>query len=110
MWAGSAAASSAKAPPNMNAATRSPAAKPLPAGAWRTTPATSSPGMNGNGGFSWYSPRVISMSAKLTPAACTSISAERPSSPSAVGAGTSWRTTPSGPVNSDRTSARMTIR
>src|SRR5688572_30049841 len=46
------------------------------------------------------------MSAKLTPAACTSIRADR--SPSALGGGTSARTTPSGPVNSLRMRARMT--
>ncbi len=58
----------------VTAITRSPAANPLPSGASRTVPATSTPGTNGTGGFIWYSPRLMSTSGKLTPAAATSMS------------------------------------
>ena len=58
----------------VTAMTRSPVAKPLSGGAWRTIPATSTPGTKGTGGFIWYSPRLISTSGKLTPAAATSMS------------------------------------
>src|SRR5581483_1329834 len=36
-----------------------------------TTPATSAPGENGNGGLNWYSPLIISTAGKLIPAAFT---------------------------------------
>ena len=36
-----------------------------------TSPAASSPGVNGNSGFTWYLPAIISVSAKLTPEART---------------------------------------
>src|SRR5947209_8820364 len=62
-------------PPNMHiAATRSPVRTDADSGADSTTPATSLPGTNGTGGFSWYMPRVCSTSGNATPAAWTSIS------------------------------------
>ena len=64
-----ATAVSANPPRPQNAATRSPALTAAPAGALRTTPATSLPGTNGSGGFIWYCPRVCSSSGNDTPAA-----------------------------------------
>src|SRR5512143_3329506 len=56
------------------AKTRSPTARPLtPSPTARTTPATSPPGENGRGGFTWYLPCAIRMSKKLQPIALTSI-------------------------------------
>src|SRR3954469_3954866 len=69
---GGATATSAKPPSMQNAATRSPAATAAPSGADRTVPATSLPGTNGSGGFTWYSPRLWSTSGNETPAASTS--------------------------------------
>src|SRR5213592_2273108 len=67
------AARSAKAPSGTEARTRSPAAKPsTPAPTARTTPASSAPGTNGKGGFTWYCPRTMRRSKKLQPAARTS--------------------------------------
>ena len=51
-------------------------------------PATSLPGVNGRGGFTWYSPRTIRPSGKFTPAACISI---RISPAPGVGSGRSSR-------------------
>src|SRR5207245_1876824 len=66
-------ARSAKAPSGTEARMRSPAAKPsTPRPAARTTPASSAPGMNGKGGFTWYCPRTMRRSKKLQPAARTS--------------------------------------
>src|SRR4051812_42848670 len=98
-----AAASSAQPPNAVPAATRIPGEKPEPSGAWRTTPATSSPGTNGSGGRIWYSPRQIRWSTKPTPAAWTSIST-MPSP--AAGSSTSAIPRPDGPVSDSRSSAR----
>src|SRR5690349_9116083 len=88
-------ATSAKPPPPGNAATRSPARSDEPSGAERTTPANSVPGVNGSDGFTWYSPRVIHRSGKVTPAAWTSLSTELPEG---VGSGTSMVSTAAGPA------------
>ena len=72
-----ATATSAKPPSRQHAATRSPSLTCAPSGALRTTPATSLPGTNGSGGFTWYSPRVWSTSGNETPAACTSTTTAR---------------------------------
>ena len=53
---------SANPPRKQNAATRSPTANPLAAGAERTRPATSGPGTKGSSGEIWYCPRVRSTS------------------------------------------------
>ena len=67
-------------PPIMHIdATRSPGARSLPAGALRTAPATSEPGMNGSSGLSWYRPRLCSTSGNETPAASTSTITTPPS-------------------------------
>ena len=55
---------SANPPKEGNAATRCPGANPLSAGAVRTTPATSAPGMNGSSGLDWYAPRLSSTSGR----------------------------------------------
>ncbi len=73
-----ATATSANPPSAQNAATRSPSRTAAPSGALRTIPATSLPGTNGTGGFSWYSPRVCSTSGNDTPAACTSTTTPLP--------------------------------
>ena len=66
-------ARSAKPPSPADASTRSPTAKPVDAGPdLATTPASSAPGTNGKGGFTWYFPCTIRMSKKLQPAARTS--------------------------------------
>src|SRR5262249_26710957 len=50
--------------------TLSPTATPFAAPSTSTTsPAASTPGVNGSGGLSWYSPAAISTSGKLMPAA-----------------------------------------
>src|SRR5262249_10546924 len=55
-----------------SASTRSPIATLLtPSPRASTTPATSAPGVNGIGGFTWYSPRHMSTSGKFSDAACT---------------------------------------
>ena len=82
-----ATAVSANPPSPQNAATRSPSSTSAPAGALRTTPATSLPGTNGSGGLSWYSPRDCSTSGKETPAACTSITTPRPGVSAGEGSG-----------------------
>ena len=64
---------SANAPSGTPANTRSPTATPRTAEpSSRTTPASSAPGVNGNGGFIWYLPCTSRMSKKLQPAASTS--------------------------------------
>ena len=70
---GSVATTPANPPSPGKAHTRSPAAKPDPSGAERTTPAISEPGTNGNGGEIWYLPRVCRTSGNVTPEACTSM-------------------------------------
>ena len=100
---GIAAATSAKPPSPGNAATRSPAEKPEPSGADRTTPATSEPGTNGSGGLIWYSPRLCSTSGKVTPAACTSIN----TMPSPDGSSTSFTSRAEGPSRLVICTARM---
>jgi len=99
------AARSAKAPSEIAAKTRSPTANPsTPAPTSRTTPATSAPGTNGNGGFTWYWPRTISMSKKLQPAARIST----PSMPGpTAGAGTSETRRSPGSVHRSTTTARI---
>src|SRR5690606_30475599 len=73
--------------------TRRPSARPLTlAPSARTVPAISSPGEKGNGGFSWYLPAIIRVSAKFTPAAATWISTW-----SGAGAGTGTSSTVSAP-------------
>src|SRR5205807_9570158 len=69
-----ATASSANAPPSMDAMTRSPTFKWLtPAPTSVTTPPASLPGENGKAGLVWYVPAISKMSAKLTPAAWMAI-------------------------------------
>ena len=60
-------------PPKVGmASTRSPTEHAVDAVAEpSTTPATSAPGVNGSGGFTWYSPRHMSTSGKFSDAACT---------------------------------------
>ena len=61
---------SANAPPRGIAITRSPSftfVTPHPTAS--TTPATSAPGVNGNGGFTWYFPCTCKMSKKFSAAA-----------------------------------------
>ena len=54
IW-GMTATRSAKQPPSVMNATRSPFAKPEPSGAEPTTPAPSEPSTNGGSGLYWYS-------------------------------------------------------
>ena len=77
--AASSRAYSAKAPPGSTGVpiTRSPARSPA-----TTSPHSSTPGVKGSGGRTWYRPRTISASGKLTAAART-----RTSSWSGPGAG-----------------------
>ena len=79
VYFGTASASSAIAPQIVMPATRSPTAKPEPAGASRTMPETSPPLTNGGGVAIWYSPRLCSRSGNATPAAWTSTSSRAPS-------------------------------
>ena len=60
--------------------------------------------MNGSSGRSWYWPRVWRTSGKLMPAYSTSI---KTCAGPGVGVGTSRTTTPSGPIKSVTTAARM---
>ena len=71
-----------------------------------TTPATSPPGMNGKGGFTWYLPCTIRMSKKLQPAAFTSM----PSWPGpTTGSGNSRTASSAGSIQRSTTMARMAI-
>ena len=74
--------------------TRSPGANAVtPAPTLSTTPANSAPGENGNGGFAWYLPAMISVSMKLRPTAAT-LATTSPAP--AAGSGTSASTRSSG--------------
>src|SRR5262245_6717958 len=86
--------SSANAPYEVIAMTRSPGATcRTPAPTSLTTPASSLPGENGNGGFTWYLFWMMRTSGKLTPAALT----DTTTSPGpAVGDGRSASTSESG--------------
>lgn len=64
-------ACSAKPPTNDVPTTRSPGAKGTPSPTAITSPASSLPGVNGAGIFSWYLPSISSTSGKLTAAART---------------------------------------
>src|SRR5438552_12870054 len=98
-------ARSAKAPSGTEARTRSPAAKPsTPAPTARTTPASSAPGTNGKGGFTWYCPRTMRRSKKLQPAARTS-TARVPGASSGSGASRTRRS--AGSIQRSTTIARM---
>ena len=66
-----------------------------PRGPETTTPAKSTPRVNGGSGLSWYSPLLSSRSGKEMPTLCTSTST---SSACGVGSGTSLTTTSAGPV------------
>src|ERR1700712_432999 len=100
---GIAATTSPNPPRPGNAATRSPAEKPDPSGADRTMPATSEPGVNGNGGLIWYSPRLCSTSGNVTPAAWTSMR----TIPSPEGSSTSTTSSADGPSRLVICTARM---
>src|SRR3989475_1908863 len=98
-------ARSAKAPSGTEARMRSPAANPSrPRPAARTTPASSAPGMNGKGGFTWYCPRTMRRSKKLQPAARTS-TASVPGASSGSGASRTRRS--AGSIQRSTTIARM---
>src|SRR5881396_3539825 len=98
-------ARSAKAPSGTEAKMRSPAAKPsTPRPVARTTPASSAPGMNGKGGFTWYCPRTMRRSKKLQPAARTS-TASVPGASSGSGASRTRRS--AGSIQRSTTIARM---
>src|SRR5680860_943630 len=70
-----------------------------------TTPATSAPGVNGKGGFTWYSPRHINTSGKLSAAARTSIATSP--GPGSGGSTSSRTNTASGSPSSWARHARM---
>src|SRR5665213_714392 len=95
-------------PPNpQNTSTRSPTDQSVTPGPTAAmVPATSLPGTNGVGGFSWYRPWQISPSTKLTPAAATSTTTI-PSDGSGMGRSSSTRVS-RGP-NSLQTTARMPV-
>ena len=93
-----------------HAATRSPSLTSAPSGALRTMPATSLPGTNGSGGFTWYSPRVWSTSGNETPAACTSTTTPLPGVSMCEGSGSGTSASANaelGPVRSTICTARM---
>ena len=101
---GSVATTSAKPPSPGKAHTRSPADRPEPSGAERTTPAISEPGTNGSGGDIWYLPRVCRTSGKVTPEAWTSMT----TCPSpASGSGMSTTSRAAGPSWLEMWMARM---
>src|SRR5438552_5934676 len=70
----------------------------------RTTPASSAPGTNGKGGFTWYCPRTMRRSKKLQPAARTS-TARVPGASSGSGASRTRRS--AGSIQRSTTIARM---
>src|SRR5262245_8580127 len=84
---------------------RSPGAKFRTSGPTAsTTPASSAPGTNGNGGRTWYCPRTMRMSKKLHPAARTATrSVPGPGS----GSGTSRTASSRGSIQRSTTTARM---
>src|SRR4051812_35359171 len=97
--------SSANAPYVVNAITRSPGLVLVtPSPTALTTPATSLPGENGSGGFTWYLSWMISTSGKFTLAALT----EMTTSPApGCGEGTSSTTSDSGGPNRLQRTARI---
>src|SRR3954471_3630938 len=101
---------SAAPPCPRTAATRSPSARPEPSGAERTTPAKSTPRVNGSSGLSWYCPLLSSRSGKEIPTAWVSTSTCGPKGPSAVGSGTSSTVTADGPSGRDTWTARIGTR
>ena len=85
---------------------RSPGAKSRTSGPTAsTTPASSAPGTNGNGGRTWYCPRTMRMSKKLHPAART---ATRNVPGPGSGSGTSRSASSRGSIQRSTTTARMT--
>ena len=80
------------------------AGRRTPSGPETTTPAKSTPRVNGGSGLSWYSPLLSSRSGNEMPTLCTSTS----TSPGCgVGSGTSLTTTSAGPVGWTTWTARM---
>src|SRR5690606_29060997 len=102
-----ATACSAKPPWASIAMTRSPGwNRRAPRPRRSTTPAASSPGLNGNSGLVWYWPLIIKESAKLTVEALTPIT----TSPGpGSGSGTSSIVSFSGPPHSRQTTARIAV-